>query len=278
MQFDFPALGTHWWLEIWDNVSHQQSLAVRSQILDVVTQFEAKYSRFAPHSIISQLNRQRTLVLDDESLELLRYGVALFQRSGGIFNILVGHILEARGYDHNYSLTDSGSHTLAAGNPSQDIVFEGNRVHLKHGNIDIGGYGKGWLIDTLYAHLQRLEIQQLLINGGGDMYVTHQHNQPVDIYLEDPIRTGKIVGTIALKNRAFAASSPHKRAWATPQPHGKQNHIVSGQAVKDVVYLTAASAVEADAFATTLLQTDAHTTQSLLAANGLTLIQHSPTM
>lgn len=278
MQFDFPALGTHWWLEIWDAVSPQKFQAIRSHVLKVVTCFEAKYSRFAPNSVISQLNRQRTLALDDESLKLLRYGVALFQRSGGIFNILVGHILEARGYDHKYSLTDSGSQALTAGNPNQDIVFDGNRVHLKYGNVDIGGYGKGWLIDTLYTHLQNLGIYQLLINGGGDIYVTHQQNQPVDIYLEDPFNSEKIVGTIQLKNAAFAASSPHKRAWPIKQrinnqeQISSQNHIVSHHAVKDVVYLTAASAVDADAFATTLLQTDNHTTQKLLVANKLTLI------
>lgn len=279
MTFDFPALGTYWWIEIWDDVGHQRCQDIREHIINEAARFEAKYSRFLPHSVISELNRQRTLALDEESLAMIRYGIDLFERSNGVFNILVGHILEARGYDQHYSLTDSGSQTLTVGNPSQDIVFDGNVASLKHGNLDIGGYGKGWLIDGLHKQLQQLGITQFLINGGGDIYVTHQHHQPVTIYLEDPLNPEKIVGKTPLKHRAFAASSPHKRAWSVKQHINNQEmvshqtHIVSQHAVKDVIYLTAPTAVDADAFATTLLQTDTLATQKLLAANDLTLIE-----
>lgn len=273
MKFDLPALGTHWWFEIWDDVSHQEIKNIQQQVIELVVSFEEKYSRFLPNSVISQLNRERILELDYESLELLRYGVQLFERSHGVFNILVGHILEARGYDKNYSLTDSGSKSLSAGNPTKDIEFKGNIAHIKHGNVDIGGYGKGWLIDKLHHHLKHIGVGQYLINGGGDIYVTHHGNQPVDIYLEDPKKPEKLVGKIQLKNRAFAGSSPHKRAWPlTADSAEQQHHIVSEQPVKDVIYLTASTAVDADAFATTLLQTSTQTTQRILDDNSFSLI------
>lgn len=273
MTFDFPALGTHWWFEIWDDLSHQELQNIQHHIMDVVNKFEDTYSRFLPNSVISELNRKRTLELDSESLELLRYGVDLFQRTHGVFNILVGHILEARGYDKDYSLTDHGSQSLTAGNPMNDIEFNDRVVHIKHGHVDIGGYGKGWLIDKLHQHLKHIGVEQHLINGGGDIYVTHQDNNPVDIYLEDPINPKKLTGKIQLKNSAFAGSSPHKRAWSVSADGAEQqHHIVSMQSVKDVIYLTAPTAVDADAFATTLLQTDAETTERIIKANSLALI------
>jgi len=191
---------------------------------------------------------------------------------------MVGHILEARGYDAAYSLVDKGSANLQPGNPLTDLIISEDKIELRYGNIDIGGYGKGWLIDRLAEQLKdQFGLEQFLINGGGDIYATHENNRSVDILLEDPQNPGTIIGNTKIKNQGFAASSPHKRAWPkSPRSDlgdfENSNHIVSNQKVKDVIYLIADSAVEADVFATTLLQVDDETTQDLVDANCLTIL------
>lgn len=275
MQFDFPALGTHWWIEVWDDVSEPTAGEIEDFARLFVSDFEQRYSRFLPDSEISRLNRNRILENPSaDTRELLGHSIALYRRTRGVFNVMVGHILEARGYDAAYSLIDKGSADLQPGNPLTDLIIGEDKIELCYGNIDIGGYGKGWCIDQLAEQLHdRFGLEQFLINGGGDIYATHQNNQPVEIYLEDPKNAGTIIGRTTIKNRAFAASSPHKRNWPTPDGT-TDTHIVSQtlESTKDVIYLTADKALDADAFATTLLQVDTETAQTIAEQNSLTIL------
>jgi len=277
MQFDFPALGTHWWVEVWDETNAQTADEAERFVRQFVSEFEKRYSRFLPNSEITSLNRDQTLASPSaDTRALLSYSIDLYRRTRGVFNVMVGHILEARGYDAAYSLTDKGSADLQPGNPLTDLIIGEDAIELRYGNVDVGGYGKGWCIDRLADALRdQFGLQQFLINGGGDIYVTHQDNQPVEIHLEDP-QTKQIIGSTHIMNQGFAASSPHKRAWPTAAGT-QQTHIVTKSpqttiTTKDIIYLTASTAVEADAFATTLLQVDDDTARRLAEENDLTIL------
>lgn len=273
MRFDFPALGTHWWIEVWDEVQGETEGKIKDFSLRFVSDFEARYSRFLPESELSILNRDRTLPHPSaETRELFGYSLQLFRHTRGVFNSLLGHILEARGYDGAYSFIDKGSAALEPGNPLTDLLISDTEIKLLYGNLDIGGYGKGWLIDKLaFALADRFGVQQFLINGGGDLYVTHQNNQPVEIYLENPMRPGTLVGSTKLMNRGFACSSPHKRSW-TNTAGIDQNHIVTNTTMRDATYVTAPTAVAADAFATTFLLTSRAETARLVADHQLEIL------
>lgn len=275
MTFDFPALGTHWWIEVWDKTDEELDGKVSDFAVQFCSDFERRYSRFLPGSTISRLNTDRTLATpDDETRALLAYGIDLYRRTRGVFNILTGHILEARGYDGVYSFIDKGSASLQPGNPLTDLIITDEQIELRYGNIDLGGYGKGWCIDELARAMQdRFGLEQFLINGGGDIYTTHQDGESVEIFMENPQQPGAIVGSVMLKNRAFAASSPHKRSWPI-RDGAEQNHIVSRTTTKDVIYLTAPTATDADAFATTLLQIDDEIAADLATQNDLTILKY----
>lgn len=278
--FGFEALGTHWWIEVWDEVSVETRGAAEGRAAALAKAFNDRYSRFLPDSEISVLNRERILIdPSPETRVLLQYGVDLFRRTKGTFNFLTGHILEARGYDKDYSFTDKDSATLTPGNPTTDLIFSEDNIELRFGNIDLGGYGKGWCID-LIANLFRdeLGLEQFLINGGGDMFVTHQGGEAVEIYLQDAFDPQKIIGSTFVKNRGFAASSPHQRRWPARLPADADarapayhTHIV-GTVSQDIIYLTALTATDADAFATTLLQVDVATAKQLAAENHLEIL------
>lgn len=272
MQTDFPALGTHWWVEVFDQMTPQLTDEVTDFVRQFVDDFEARYSRFKPDSEISRLNRDRVLPCpSSETRALLGYSIDLYRRTRGVFNVMVGHILEARGYDGVYSFKDKGSTQLQPGNPLTDLVISNDKIELLYGSVDVGGYGKGYLIDRLAEQLHdRFGLNQFLINGGGDIYATHKDSEPIEIHLQDP-QTKQIVGSTTLYNRAFAASSPHLRQWPTGDG-ATQHHIVTSRPVKDVVYLTAPNATDADAFATTLLQVDTQTAQKLAGDNGLVIL------
>jgi thiamine biosynthesis lipoprotein len=198
---------------------------------------------------------------DETTLEILRLGQQLYQDTNGIFNFLVGGHLVARGYDADYSFAPKTEPTDFP-NPLTDLIITDFEITLKNGHIDLGGYGKGYLIDLLSQYLRTLGLTYFLINGGGDMYATSDRGKPITIYLEHPTEPGIYIAETNLKDQGFAASSTHKRRWKVSGT--EYSHIVDtstghtkGAASQNPdefgIYVKAPSAVLADAWATTLL-------------------------
>jgi thiamine biosynthesis lipoprotein len=253
MQFSFQALGTTWWIELFENHTDKTLEQIKTFVVDFVSTYEKQYSRFLPDSLISILNQERRLTHPPaELIQILEYGKQLYLRSDTHFNFLTGHILESRGYDASYSFVDSGADEIV-GNPITDLVITPEQITLHHGNIDLGGYGKGYLIDLLAQEFTySLQLEQFLINGGGDMYATHHNGEPITIFLEHPTKPGIGISKTTLIHQGFAASSPHKRIWKNET--GEHTHIISSTITSDATFIKAKTAVDADAFATTALQ------------------------
>jgi thiamine biosynthesis lipoprotein len=256
------ALGTTWIVELFDEVTEEKADKTHGLIRLFLSDFESKYSRFKPDSTISTINRTKKIEQPDETtLELLRLGQQLYQDTGGIFNFLIGEQLIARGYDSDYSFVPK-TEPADFPNPLTDLDITDSEITLGKGLIDLGGYGKGYLIDRLADCLQELGFNHLLINGGGDMYATSDHGEPITIYLEHPTEPGTYIAETTLKDQGFAASSTHKRRWKVS---GKEySHIVDTTARRSTnqsdnhpdefgIYVKAPTAVLADAWSTTLL-------------------------
>lgn len=248
-QFSFEAIGTVWWIEIFDEIDDNTLTVVKDHCERFCEVFNQRYSRFLPDSLVSKLNRERMLERPDEECRaLLSYGKQLYIRSGTAFNYLTGHILEARGYDATYSFTERADlASLPVCNPAVDIEISESAITLHCGNVDIGGYGKGWLIDELVRELRSFDLQYFLINGGGDMYATTHKGEPIEIYLEHPTKDNTVLLSTTIENQGFAASSPFKRQWTSGDT--THTHIVSETPMPHIaVFVKAINARDADAF------------------------------
>jgi len=249
--FTIDALGTRWWIEIFEDISEERSAVVKDDCASFISTFEANYSRFKSNSYISILNAERELQNPSQELiDLLTFGKTKYLETNTLFNIFTGHIQEAKGYDAEYSFMMSDTIPLP-GNPVTDLIISDSKIKLNgSAKIDLGGFGKGYLIDLLADFLKSTHtLKYFLINGGGDIYATSDNEKPIEIHLEHPTKPGTSVGTTTLLNQAFAASSPHKRSWTTPA--GTQNHIIGNAG--DSSYIKADSAKEADVLATVKL-------------------------
>lgn len=247
------ALGTTWWVECFD--THAPSVEELEKVVQTfLQQFEAKYSRFLPNSYISRLNQgERLQRPSTELVELLRDGQAFYTETQGHFNIITGHVQEAKGYDSDYSFTDTGVIAIP-GNPTTQLTVTEEEVSLSHGKLDLGGYGKGWCIDALCSHLQSdYHLEQLLINGGGDIFVTHIQEKPLELYLQDPHDASQAVGKVQLQHQALAVSNPHLRSWTSTKTGENVSHIPSHRNEYKAAYVIGDKAAVADAYATTSL-------------------------
>lgn len=249
--FTITALGTTWWIEIFDDVPTERLERIIHSTEALLSSIEKRFSRFRDDSLVGTLNRDRSVVTTDEDLKvLIGHGRDMYRKTKGAFNILVGDALIARGYDSNYSLV-AMERAVEIGNPLIDIDYVDGGWRLTVGLLDLGGIGKGWAIDQITELLRNEGMVEFLINGGGDMYGTSERGEPITIYLEHPTEKDTYLGTTTILNQGFAASSSHKRRWKTT--HGETSHIVGDQLVVDASFVIAQDAVTADMLATTAL-------------------------
>lgn len=247
----WEALGTHWYLEFFETVDKAQVLKETQTLL---SEFEKNYSRFLSDSLVSRLNREREIVDPPvEFVELLQISLDYYRKTDGVFNIAVGEKMVASGYDDNYSFTakknTEKSQTLLQLTGVMSVIEE--LVSLKDGQIDLGGIGKGYVIDKLANHLKtKLGLSYFLINGGGDIYASSDQGNPVEIGLAHPTDRTKVIGKVNLINQGFAASSPYVRTWKDRDSGKEYNHLHTNNQVAS--YTVAPTATEADVWATTL--------------------------
>lgn len=251
------ALGTSWWIEVFDTISKDKQQVIYDDLLFCIQSFETKYSRFNPDSLISTLNAARALLKpDQETIELLEYGLHLYHETHEVFNFLIGEHMVKNGYDALYSFTPKED-DLTTPDPITALSIKPDKIILTLGHVDIGGYGKGYLIDILAARLtDKHGVKEFLINGGGDMYGTAENGKPITIYLEHPTIPQTFIAETTLFYEGFAASSTHKRRW---ERGGKvYTHIVDSKTGESStnslgIFIKAPTARAADAWATTLL-------------------------
>jgi thiamine biosynthesis lipoprotein len=231
---EFKALGTIWCIE-----SNRLSKDLENNILRIVKDFEDNYSRFKLESVLNQLNVNKFyLNPPPEMLKMLSFAISMYSRTQHIFNISIGGDLSKRGYGLNSLSGEISSNLL------DDIIVTENSITINQNiSLDLGGFGKGWLVDKLANFLKQSCCDQITVNGGGDIRVIS--NSPIDILLEAPLSSGDsleptIVGSTKITNGGLAVSSNFYRSWKD-QNGQIQTHIQTNNKNNSKTYFVKAS-------------------------------------
>lgn len=168
--------------------------------------------------------------------------------SGGTFNLFIKDALIRKGYGVGASPQSEEQ------SKESDFIITENEITLTGTqSIDLGGIGKGYLIDII-ANIVRdtYHVEQFLINGGGDMYGTHDNGNAIVVYLQHPKDREMIIGSLAIKNQSFCSSSSYVRTWVK---NGEtKNHFVAegGNEVWAASFVVGDTATVCDMLATVL--------------------------
>jgi thiamine biosynthesis lipoprotein len=267
--------------------------AVRALFEDV----ESRLSRFRPESELSLMNLSagRPFAASPLMLEVVRAALAAARKSGGLFDPLVLHDVEAAGY--RVSLEQIGSSMqvqtpVEARARIEDVVVSGDgTIAMPAGaGIDLGGFAKGWTVDRAVRLMAGCE--SWLVNAGGDLRC-HGGGPSGSGWLvgvEDPFSPGSDVATLSVRDCAVATSSTMRRRWRTST--GFAHHLVDPRTGRpsetDLVSVTviAGTAAQAEVLAKTLLlrgkrQATEHASAegiAMLAVDGMGLVEVSEGM
>src|SRR5262245_42167933 len=133
---------------------------------------EAKFSRYRRGNVIDAINTAdgRPVVVDDETARLLDYAARLHELSDGLFDVTSGVLRRVRRCDGSDRVPSAEA--VAALLPIvgwDKVSWRAPELRLPSGmEIDLGGIGKEYAVDSAAA-LVRPVSTRCLLNFGGDL-------------------------------------------------------------------------------------------------------------
>ena len=236
----------------------------------IVTDFEAAFSRFILTSELSLFNQSTgSFWSSAEFIDILIEARNFYHLTQGIFNPSILPDLERVGYDKSFNLLDADSAKAVIPQEYKNNNFDLINIDVESNlitkptdlKIDLGGIGKGYVVDVLVKNIIDKGYKNFWISAGGDMYLSGV-NEKKELYkvgVQNPLKLDKDIASILVidDKLAVATSGVAKRQW---KREGKTyNHVIdprTGTSVSnDVLAVTVISdkAIKSDVFAKTIL-------------------------
>lgn len=227
--YAFEALGTHWKISVWDEISSSRFEELADECVAAAREFDALYSRFIADSMVVQLSKQAgEFEVPADLVSMLRLYEALYGATEGKINPCIGFAMGDSGYDAQYSLTEAPVIRDVPPFPDTIDIIDGTHIRLRQRVLlDLGALGKGYLVDMLYAHLEAVGVLHFLVDGSGDIRYRAGEGSAIVCGLEHPLDPTLAIGTLALRGGALCASATNRRRWSARHhyidPHTKES-------------------------------------------------------
>ena len=258
-------------------VQHKDPTVARKAIqhaFDEGKRTENLLSIYKKDSEISMINLKAGLEevkVSRDSLYVIEKALAYSELSDGAFDITVGPLIELWGFRNGEMKVPDKTEiekTLALVNyRNVSINREKSTVKLEKPGmkLDLGGIAKGCAVDRMIGVLKSDGIKEAIVNAGGDIYALGNPagKSGWEIGIRSPrndsdmidVLIDTIIDVIKVKNSAIATSGDYEKFFF--EGGKRYSHIIdprTGVPASGVtsVTVTAETATEADALATTL--------------------------
>jgi len=251
-----------------------------------IERIEAALSTYRPTSEISRINREAgsgPVTTDPEVFGLVRQAMIYSEQTSGAFDITVGPLVKAWGFFRGSGRYPSVKELAAARDRTGWKLVMLNaeersiRFRTPGVELDPGGIGKGWALDSAARLLRRLGIQTALLGLGQSSYLALGAPPGTPgwaIHIPDPESEGTALSTVFLRDRSLSTSGSTDRYFE--RDGLRYGHILDPRtgmpAANDVaqVTVTAATATECDALSTALFVLGAKEARDFMADRGAT--------
>jgi FAD:protein FMN transferase len=221
-QFVFDAIGTHWVVDIFDEVSLEKEKILLQKISERIEFFDKTYSRFRSDSLITEISKNAgRYLLPEDSTKLFSVYRKMYDLTNGLVTPFIGQVLVDAGYDAKYSLTQQRELSKPL---SWDDAIKYNELYLDvmvPTILDFGAGGKGYLVDLVAEVLEENGVRSYCVDAGGDMVYKNVKDESIVVGLEHPEDITKVIGTIKLLNKSLCGSAGNRRTW------GNFHHIIN---------------------------------------------------
>ena len=254
-------------------VQHKDPAVAKKVIqhaFDEGRRIENLLSIYKKESEISMVNLKAGLEevkVSGDSLYLIEKALYYSELSDGAFDITVGPLIELWGFGGGEKRVPEKTQIEKAlplvNYRNVSINREKSTVKLEKPGmkIDLGGIAKGYAVDRMIGILKRDGIKEAIVNAGGDIYALGNPAGKSGWHIgirnprNDSDTIDAVIDVIKVENKAIATSGDYEKFFF--EGGKRYSHIIdprTGVPASGVtsVTVTAETATEADALATTL--------------------------
>ncbi|WP_428738318.1 FAD:protein FMN transferase [Sulfurimonas sp.] len=210
------------------------------EALNLVKQFEEKYSAYKSNSLVSLINHYsgvQAIPLSDEDREIFEKALDIAETSDGLFDPTIGVLTQGLygfGTDHSKIPNEQEIYEVKKLVNYKKLKIDNDKVFLedKGMQLDLGGIGKGYIADKVVEFLLRKGATKGLVSAGGEI-VTFGKNYTIAI--KNPFEKGNIGVIHSSKTPlSISTSGDYERFIGSKEHHhildnksAKQNHFYS---------------------------------------------------
>lgn len=214
------ALGTTYQVKYFSSEDFNTEKALDSIFYVINTSM----STYQDNSDISRINSGAEEVeVDVHFQNVFKYSNQIFRESNGYFDPTVGSLVNAYGFGPDKPLNEPDEAVLDS--LRQLVGFEkvkltsDNTIQKENPNIylDFNAIAKGYTIDVIAEYLDRQNVENYLIELGGELVAKGQNlerESPWMVAIDNPQQTDAertLQTVLALKNRAMATSGNYRK-------------------------------------------------------------------
>lgn len=197
---------------------------VVSQLEDTFSGVNDLWHAWQP-SVLTRINAAiaagETITVDDNVATVIGQARELAQDSNHLFNPAAGQLFSLWGFEQDDWFTSRPPPTqteinawLAAAPTMDDIVIENGQLSSNNPMVKLGfgGFAKGYAVDAAIAVLKAENIENAIINIGGDLRAIGQHGQrPWNIGIRHPRQDGVLASVTVRDDESVFSSGDYER-------------------------------------------------------------------
>lgn len=212
-RFEFEAIGTHWQIDIQDDLSKEAGVVLLQKIHDRISEFDLNYSRFRKDSLVTKMSKESgDFELPEDAELMFTLYKKMYDVTSGLVTPLIGQVIVDAGYDANYSLVPK--ELIKPKTWDEVIRWENPKLTLLEPTIlDFGAAGKGYLVDIVSEIIEKYGIGSYCVDAGGDMRQRNVNGESLKVGLEHPNDNTMAIGTIDILNQSLCGSAGNRRKW-----------------------------------------------------------------
>ena len=227
---NFPCMNTEIECKLLGEHAEDALLAMHSRLHSL----ENLWSRYLPSSNIGKINKaagKGLIAVAPETFALLSHAKSFSKLSEGIFNVMVGPLVDL--WDYKHAVRPPGKATIKKLLPLLDpddllLIEASHRAGLRRPgqSIDIGGIGKGYAADLCLELLDEYEISSAFINIGGNVALrgAKAGGVPWKVGIRHPRKPDSMLGVLEACNTSIVTSGDYERFFLGPK--GKRWHHI----------------------------------------------------
>lgn len=277
-KFEGSALGTYYAV----TYKGTENLSLQKGVDSILNSINETFSIFNPSSIISKINDNQEVILNEDFIEVFTIAQRIGQETDGALEMTIGPLVNLWGFgkdERKLDLSQAEIDSVLTIIGYWKVQLENNTIVKDNPDIrlNFNAIAKGYAVDKVADYLVKKGYKDCVVDIGGEIVAKGKkyHDQEWNIGLQSPTRTRdgemRAEETFHLCDRAVATSGNYRNYF---EENGQRYaHIINpktGRPEKSKllsVTVIADQCVEADAYATAFMVMGMDNTKAFLKAH-----------